>query len=81
MNVSDWIVASLLNGTIPANVTLPSDASSTATVEESPVVATSASMAKRGVPNVRWLARARLDSETLPEGDTSIQKVDSEESE
>jgi hypothetical protein len=23
---------------------------------------------KRGVPNVRWLSRARLDAETPPEG-------------
>lgn len=30
---------------------------------------------KRGVPNVRWLSRARLDAETIPEGDTVVAKA------
>lgn len=68
-------IALLLNGTVPSNSsttpTPPEVSTTLATVRLPDATA----VQKRGVPGGRWLSRARVDAETLPEGDTSIAKA------
>lgn len=66
-------LAELLNAPAPADpVTPPSNVTARGVAASEIVPART----KRGVPNVRWLSRARLESETIPQGDTVIAKVE-----
>lgn len=68
-----FLVAELLNATAPADTVAPPSNVTARGVAASEIVP---ARTKRGVPNVRWLSRARLESETIPQGDTVIAKVD-----
>ncbi|USP77920.1 hypothetical protein yc1106_05194 [Curvularia clavata] len=57
----------------PSNVTTPA---TNVTVDTAATNSVTPLAMRRGVPNVRWLSRARLDAETIPEGDTVIAKAD-----
>jgi hypothetical protein len=70
-HIDDWFTALVLNGTAAQNITVPPRASLVSVVPS----ATPSQIEKRGVPNVRWLSRARLDADTLPDSDTAIMKV------